>query len=129
METYTDGELYVEVRNGAATYGHLDYSPYVTAGKWFHYAVVFDGSQSGNNANALRLYINGVNRTLTYNGTIPATTANLATRNFTIGQSDDTAAGISAWNGSMDDVRIYNRALAPAEIKLLYTSGKGLLTH
>ena len=126
METYSDGYLYVEVRNGGASYGYLDYSQYVTAGTWFHYTVVFDGSQS-TNATRLKLYIDGVQRTLTYVGTIPATTGNLSGRSFLIGQSDSGGA-IGMWNGSIDETRIYNRALTAPEVTALYGSGSAKIS-
>jgi hypothetical protein len=34
------------------------------------------------------------------------------------------AAGTYNWNGPIDDVRIYDRALSAAEIQALYNGGK-----
>jgi hypothetical protein len=35
------------------------------------------------------------------------------------------SAGNPLWNGQIDDVRIWNRALAPSEIRQLYIGGRG----
>jgi hypothetical protein len=70
--------------------------------KWTHWAGVFDGSQ-------LRLYINSVLRgSLDYTGTIAITDSPLY-----IGKE---GAGFF-FNGIIDEVRIYNRALTLAEIQ------------
>jgi prepilin-type N-terminal cleavage/methylation domain-containing protein len=45
--------------------------------------------------------------------------------NFSLITLDDLYIGCSpAWNGNIDEVRIYNRALSPAEIKAIYNATK-----
>src|SRR5439155_946517 len=46
-------------------------------GTWGHWVMVFDGSQS-TNATRLKFYFNNAAQTLTFTGTIPATTPNTA---------------------------------------------------
>ncbi|NCC23366.1 MAG: DUF1566 domain-containing protein, partial [Alphaproteobacteria bacterium] len=80
---------------------------------WHHVAMIFDGTQTGD-ANRLKLYVDGVQETLSFSGaSIPATTTSNTTP-FQIG-------GSSVWSvygpGSIDDVRIYDRALSAAEIQ------------
>lgn len=77
---------------------------------WHHIAYVFDGSQTGN-ANRLRGYLDGVQQTLSFGGTIPATTTS-DTGAFRLGLVEGLYS-----NGSIDEVRIYNRALTTTEIQ------------
>lgn len=121
-ETYSDGNWYVEVRNGGTTYAYLpSYKTYAPAGSWFHWAMVYNGT-AATDAGKLKLYINGVEMSLTYAGPIPSTTANLSGKPFTIGYNGYVPTW--TWRGAQDDVRVYNRALSTAEIRALYQSTK-----
>jgi uncharacterized protein (TIGR03437 family) len=85
-----------------------------TAGTWHHVAFVFDGSQSANAR--LAVYIDDAAQALTYQGSsIPASLANAAA-DITIGAVPDT----NPWNGDIDEVRIYGRALTSQEIDAIY---------
>jgi len=94
--------------------------PYI--GRWAHVAATFDGTTA-------RIYLNG---------------GEIASGPFTLGAKTDASMaigntnGIAGWgggrcpevyNGDMDEVRIYNRALSPAEIAYLAdtTPGDGQL--
>lgn len=88
---------------------------------WEHWAMVFDGTQSGDE-NRLKFYFNGTPQELVFNGTIPAT-LNSSDTAVVIGDRGSDAPQYS-WNGSIDDVRIYNRALSASEILNLYTLGR-----
>ena len=98
---------------GETHYGVGDYSfspSYtLTAGKWTFLAFV-------NGASTATLYVNGVSQ-----GTISQT---LNCPRLTIG-----GAGSDFYSGSLDDVRMYNRALSAQEIAQLYTDGGGTLAH
>lgn len=95
----------------------------VPAGKWSHIAVTLDSTGIG------KLWINSV----------PAAQDNIlqllppATEPIRIGQVLYTAAApyngaiIDSFNGLIDDVAIYNRALSDAEIQQLYATGAGPL--
>jgi len=75
-------------------------------GRWYHGALTFDGQTA-------RLYINGtlmVSRIIIGNRKITA-------HNLTIGSMSDPT---HFWNGTIDEVRIYNRALTEEEINQLY---------
>jgi lysophospholipase L1-like esterase len=84
--------------------------------QWIHVSGTYDGAW-------VRLYVNGVEQFATpHTGTLRSDT-----RPLTIGGNVNTAAGGAEelfW-GRIDDVRLYNRALTPAEIQTLYTSGGG----
>ena len=116
--TWNDGKMYIDLRNGSTTYGQFDYSTVITAGEWFHLAMVFDGS-GVDNASKLKLYINGSLQTLSYNGTLPTST-NATQGDFTIGTSQGF---VYEWNGYIDEVAIWNKTLTPTEITEIYNSG------
>jgi hypothetical protein len=83
------------------------------SGIWYHIAVTYQYQTSGT-AN-LKFYVNGVlNNQTTYNNVKPGTN----TSSLTIGAQDSRASAYN-FNGQIDDVRIYNRALTAAEVKTL----------
>jgi hypothetical protein len=84
-----------------------------TAGVWQHVAMVFDGTQATNDTR-FRLYMNAAPAPLLYIGTIPATLTN------SVGPLRFGAGYLYFWNGAIDDMRLYNRALTPEEILDLY---------
>ncbi len=95
--------LRVEVTNNGSslhTYGYTS-TGVITTGTWYHVVLAFDGSQS-TNASRLTLYLNGVPQALTFVGTIPATTANVA-EPITMGFSSGSG---TYFDGGMDDTRI-----------------------
>lgn len=95
------------VYNGGNDRGFTGIGTYTT-GVWYQVTVVYDGSQS-TNANKLKIYVNGVQKTLSFVGTIPSTIISNVS-NFSIGR------GRGNWFGRLDDLRIYNRALSSVEV-------------
>ena len=114
FETYNDGNLYFEVNNGSNQYTSFDYSTIISANVWFHAATVFDGSLANNSR--LKIYINGRLITTTSTAAVPATLPT-NTANFILG----LYGANQAWNGLLDDMRLYNRALTAKEIWQSYT--------
>jgi Concanavalin A-like lectin/glucanases superfamily len=94
-----------------------------TTGTWYHVVMVFDGTQIGN-ANRLKMYVNNVQYTLTFTGTIPSVTTT-STAKLGIGNDIYTAGNFGFTNGYIDEVGIWSRALSVAEINSLYNSGVG----
>ena len=83
----------------------------VVAGKWQHVAVVFNGSSGATG------YIDG----LPVGSNASGGTTTCSITDWTIGMRAST--GSSEWfNGSIDEVKIYNRALSAAEILAEYKS-------
>lgn len=84
----------------------------MSTGKWYHVVATYNGS-------VINLYVNGV----------PDGTLNSAagitnpTGNFEIGRY--TYSSNLWFNGTLDDVRVYNRALSASEIQQLYKLGGG----
>ena len=120
MATWSDGNIYAVVANGGNSYGTFDYSAYVTAGEWFMFAMVYDGTATGN-ANRLKAYINGVQITLSFTGTIPAT---LGTNSADFDIGIQTNGGATEWNGDLDNFMIYDDVRSAAEILLDYNNSQ-----
>jgi beta-galactosidase len=84
----------------------------VSLGAWYHVAACYDRN---NLANVPAMYVNGVKvspRTITSpSGTLPAFTGT--------GNIGNNAALSRAWNGGIDDLRVYNRILTDTEVQVL----------
>ena len=78
----------------------------VNDGKWHHFAAVYDGAE-------FRLYVDG-NPDGSEASTGPIT---VSTYNVFIGENSQATG--RHWNGQIDDVRVYSRALTEAEVKSL----------
>lgn len=107
---------YLYVKCGAA--GYLTGMTQILSQRWYHVAMVFDGTTKTNN---VKMYLNGspeLFRNAVTNG-VPLTSlpryTNAALR---IGGFD--AGDTNGWNGLLDEVRIYIRALTQAEVLDLY---------
>jgi len=76
--------------------------------RWYHVAVVVDGSDSG------ILYVNGVSEA-TF--TIGAGTKPAAGDRFSIGQEWDSGSTSEHFKGRIDEVQVWTKALSPAELR------------
>lgn len=83
----------------------------VPLNEWTHLVLTYDGS-------SFKSYVNG---TLGHN--YPGASGNVATNDSPLMVCERGAAS-SPFNGKVDDVRVYNRALSPAEVLQLYSLGK-----
>ena len=81
--------------------------------KWYHVAFVYDGD-GATNPDRLKIYVDGEEKTLSFMGTIPSLLQN-SSASVKIGKFGGTLDRY--FNGTIDDVRIYNRALSEAEIQ------------
>lgn len=120
LQLYTSG-------GGAVTATY----PSTAMGTWTHVAGVGTGT-------TLKVYINGIAQTLTFNGSGPHGSHYGANGGiFEVGGNifSSPGAGTEAFpfEGSMDDVRVYNKALSDAEmlqlVTLLPTSASGSVGH
>lgn len=88
---------------------------------WYHIAQTYDGS-------TLKLYVNGVQ----VNSSSNSGTVRYDDSNVTIGADDNngnsTAGMTFFFNGSIDEVMIFNRALSSAEILFLYETSLKKIT-
>jgi len=86
-------------------------APLPPTGTWVHIAATWDGW-------TMALYTNGVLQTSQGSAGSIATTADL----LAIGKKNTSGVSGDYFNGRLDDVRIYNRALAAAEIGFIMTN-------
>ena len=96
----------IQQTNGVFQYA---YGPVLAAQTWYNVAAVFDSLASP--SPAMRLFLNGslVATNASWNGTQEGSITDPL-----IG--DITNGGTYGWNGLIDDVRVYNRALSAQEI-------------
>jgi Concanavalin A-like lectin/glucanases superfamily len=80
----------------------------ITTGSWFHVAGTYDGTNQ-------RIYVNGSL------ATTRAQTGNIDTSADTL-RIGDTGGGTRQWDGKIDEVRIYTRALGPEEVAMRYNA-------
>ena len=85
----------------------------LSAGQWYHITGVYDAA-----AQTLHVYLNGVLNDGTLAGTVPAAINNTAGNVNIATRGSDTNLH---FQGTIDDARVYNRALSAAEIWQLYT--------
>jgi hypothetical protein len=103
------GELVCAMRNPDNTYGYAINA--IKLGEWNHIAMVYDGSQATNDTK-LKLYVNGQEVTLTYSGSIPASSAS-SDSPVTISSNSSKTSSIF---GSIDEVSIWKDALSQSDI-------------
>jgi hypothetical protein len=117
MYVFNGTKLYVEIDDSTGGNGHYNQTFVLTSGislnKWHHLVMTWNGSN-------LREYLDGVQVSNTAQTLTPGAYSGIA---LTIGT--DTLGGVTPWKwrGSLDDVRVYNRALSAQEIQQLYALG------
>jgi len=115
INVYDDGNIYVSVAEGAS-YSGGSFASNDT--NWHHVALVFDGSGTGN-AGRLKGYLDGVEQTLVFIGTVPAATDDNSAA-FIIGHDVTN----NKWtDGTVDEVAIWNSALSAAQVLAIYNGG------
>jgi hypothetical protein len=99
------------------TWANLKTNSVPALGVWHHIGVVYNGNGVGTDSN-FTIYLDGVPQ--------PRNTADTpgpGTQTNIIG-NDSAGDAATQWNGAIEDVRIYNRALSPTEVKRLYMLAK-----
>ena len=112
-------------RNGlfAGTNSALRYSTApVPTGEWVHVAGVFDPTQA-TVGDRMKVYINGVNNS--DGGSVPAevTSVFVNTAPLRIGAGDLGSDARDFFNGRIDEVELFDRALTAAEINAIFAAG------
>ncbi|UCC23448.1 MAG: LamG domain-containing protein [Planctomycetota bacterium] len=104
-----DGGGFATVQNTSSHPGFYIPPGTFVEGYWYHVALTWDGSH-------WRGYVNGLEK-----GSLPSTLGTSASspRDTLIGKGWDGCS----WNGAIDDVRIYDKALTAAEVEQLYFEG------
>ena len=111
---HPDGRSYVAVSsNGTDAGANVFTTTTIPLNAWTHLAGTYDGSK-------LRIYINGVlNNEMLYSGGVFPTLDNLSIGGVIGGAG--VGDGISFFDGKIDEVMIYNRALNGSELVTLAT--------
>ena len=108
-------------RSNGSTYPSILTNNAISVGTWHHVVGVY-------NNDAGSIYVDGVLQTVTASGgALNSVTVTSGTRTTWIGRTSypGVNADIYHFNGSIDDVRIYNRALSQAEVTTLAPSYVG----
>ena len=79
----------------------------LVGGTWYHIAMVFDGTLTGN-INRLKLYVDGIQKILSFNGTIPSITYDFALNPSTFYLGTDGFSTPNYYGGKMDEVSIFD---------------------
>ena len=120
--TWSNGSHYFYIKEGSSHHVSFDYSAAVTAGQWHHWVWWYDGSQSAGSTNRMKIYIDGTEQSLIGAGSVGTSTPDLSGDNFQIG-IESVEADDNTWNGSIDDIRIYSKALSAREVLELANGG------
>lgn len=90
---------------GDANYGRFTLSGNISVGTNYLISIVYNGSGS-TNADKLKIYVNGVEKTLTFAGTIPGTIPAISSTPLYIGNTSASHRGV------MDEIAIMSVALS-----------------
>ncbi|MDB4780191.1 LamG domain-containing protein [Planctomycetota bacterium] len=113
----SSGAVYFTVDSDTGGSGYGATPSGLSNSNWAHLVLVFDGSGSGDSGR-LKGYINGVEQTLSYTGTIPATTA-APNRAFRIG---DQHVG-NGLIGNISNAAVWNTPLSASQALTLFNFG------
>jgi trimeric autotransporter adhesin len=94
------------------------------ANDWFHFVLIFDGKQSLDNR--IRVFVNNTSDMHYWSGsgTLGTSTKNTSLHMYIGGQAHySNISPRNLYNGVLDDIRIYSKALTQEEIDLLYHEG------
>jgi len=91
-------------------------------GKWHHAVVTWKGDPTPDANTDVAMYVDGVPQTLTIiDNSLTGTTLNAAS--FNVGARNDGTDGW--WDGSVDEVAVYDKELSAAEVEWIYNAGWG----
>jgi len=108
VSTINSTALRFRLKAGGATTTLATTTGKIGPGKWYHVAVTYDGAN-------MRIYKDGVEVASTAKTGTPDVNASVGAA---IG-NQPAGAGSAPFDGLIDDVRIYNRALTPVEISAM----------
>lgn len=98
---------------GVSTYRFVNSSTNINTGKWVHVAGVFYPTNAGGD-NKLRIYVNGV-----LEGVSTDPVGAMASPSMACVGRNTKSTVPEYWTGSLDELRIYSRALSATEIEML----------
>jgi len=112
LRLLTDGTVTV-----AAYGGGVQSTQTVVDGQWHHIAAVLDEGQT--DSGQIRLYVNGQLDAAPYAGTCTVNTSLTMPVHIGVWNQYSTGNKVNYFQGLMDEVRIYERALSAAEVAAL----------
>lgn len=112
LNTSAAGDVYFS----SGSYDAYTAAGTISTGSFYHIVVTYSGGNL--DSTTLKIYVNGVQKTLTFTATgIPLNTTN---SNFALGY--DQVYNTRAFTGQIDDVAIFSRALSSTEISNYYNA-------
>jgi hypothetical protein len=94
----------------------------ITLNRWQHVVMTWDGSASAAN---VHFYVNGVQTGTSFQQNGVGNKVSDAANAANLGGFSNSAV----FDGKLDDVRVYNRALSAQEVQQLYTTGTANIAH
>ncbi len=105
------------------SYSYIAYNKIYTLNDWHHYAVSYSDT-TGTNVNSCKVYLDGKLLTSILTPFNTSTTINTGTVSSLMMGKAVAGTDQPQFQGSLDDIRIYNRALKSNDILALYNEGK-----
>ncbi len=109
--------------NGAvSTYGQSP-TGVLTNSSWVHVAVVYDGSQASN-TDRIKMYFNGINKSVSTTGTIPTTGPAASTSNGVFGTDSVPGTAGTFFTGTIDEPKVYLGVLTADQVLVDMNGGQ-----
>lgn len=113
-------QLRVMIPDTATTYKYGGVVNDIEDGNWHHIVVIYNGGGAVN-ADKVKLYVDNSLQTLSFSGTIPST--------IRVGAGDMLIGDLSGlsyrFDGYIDELSFWSRAITSSEVTSLYNSGSG----
>src|SRR3989344_846969 len=125
IQLLTSGKIRFNVRDTAAeggdeiSGGTFDTTKVVSDNEWHLITAIWDTTN-----NAAYIYIDGVVNATATGITAIGTVTDTATANIGAAKDSANPAGVNFFNGTIDELILYNRTLSALEVKQLYIAGR-----
>jgi hypothetical protein len=112
----SDGNFRFYIASNGTTLASIFSATVASTGFWYHLVGVYNAASQ-----TMDIYVNGTLDNGTLTGTVPASQHSNNGQDFMIGGREDHAD--MHFDGTIDEVRIYDRALSSEEVRRLYNLG------
>lgn len=122
LATTTPGDIRFLIRsdNGNNRSASVTSAPGLFDGNYHHLVLTYSGTAGGN---AMSIYIDGVARTVNLSSNVTFNNFSTFQWEARVGTGGRQNPDAQKYNGRMDEVAIYNRALSAAEVQSHYAAG------